>query len=131
MTEIPELLEQISQKIELAKTDRSAIVPSFCEAMRRQVTLLEYLCAANRDGVKVSTLPEILKPVCSEEGCNHDWRSPDACLLRIGQKWFCRDHHPRLKAGGVRPVGYSDPDPAAVRSGPLQSDPAQSDLGYE
>lgn len=41
--------------------------------------------------------------------CSKSWNTPDACLLNFNGVWLCREHHPPLSDGGVRPPGYSTP----------------------
>ncbi len=48
---------------------------------------------------------------CAFHDCTRTWRDYDACLLNFAARgepplWLCRDHHPPLSDGGVRPPGY-------------------------
>jgi len=60
---------------------------------------------------------------CSWHDCSRTWHDVDACLLNFAQRdeppiWLCRDHHPPLTDGGVRPPGYQ---PDAVARDALES----------
>ena len=51
---------------------------------------------------------------CAFDGCTRTWRDEDACLLNFAPRdtpalWFCRDHHPPLAEGGIRPSGWTPP----------------------
>ena len=48
---------------------------------------------------------------CSWHDCSRTWHDLDACLLNFAPRgepplWLCRDHHPPLSDGGIRPPGY-------------------------
>lgn len=65
-----------------------------------------------RNGVDPLESPLIEDVKCHK--CNKSWRAPDACILKIDGAWLCRDHHPSLKDGGIRPAGWQPPQ--AVRN---------------
>lgn len=57
------------------------------------------------------TWPIGLTTHCAHSGCSRTWRDYDACLLNFAPRdelpiWLCRDHHPPLSDGGIRPAGY-------------------------
>lgn len=48
---------------------------------------------------------------CSFHNCSRTWRDADACLLNFARRgeppiWLCRDHHPPLDKGTIRPPGW-------------------------
>lgn len=57
--------------------------------------------------------PIALTTHCAHSGCSRTWRDHDACLLNFAPRdtppiWLCRDHHPPLSDGGVRPAGWQN-----------------------
>jgi hypothetical protein len=57
------------------------------------------------------TWPIALNTHCAHVGCGRTWRDYDACLLNFARRdespiWLCRDHHPPMNDGGIRPAGY-------------------------
>lgn len=60
----------------------------------------------------IDTWPIAVTTHCAHADCARTWRDADACLLNFAQRgeppiWLCRDHHPPLSDGGVRPPGWS------------------------
>jgi hypothetical protein len=70
---------------------------------------LKYIVTVSRGGIgtqDASPKPEHVK--CSVEGCTKTSREFDACLLKIGNEWRCRDHHPEWK--GLQAPGWTGPE---------------------
>jgi hypothetical protein len=64
----------------------------------------------DRDGT-LRVLPHI---TCSFADCTQSSHDLDACLLNFAQRdeppiWLCRDHHPPLGDGDIRPPGWAPP----------------------
>lgn len=77
--------------------------------LRDILQLLEYHCTP-KNGIDAPIVALFGPAVsCQEDGCMKSWRDHDACLLSFNGSWLCRDHHPPLKDGGIRPVGWIEP----------------------
>lgn len=87
------------------------------ENIRARLARLEGLCqmlayfSAPSDEVPPDTWPISLNTHCAHTSCSRTWRDHDACLLNFARTdeppiWLCRDHHPPLSDGGIRPPGY-------------------------
>lgn len=55
--------------------------------------------------------PIALTTHCAHVSCGKTWRDFDACLLNFARRdeppiWLCRDHHPPLSDGSIRPPGW-------------------------
>ena len=73
--------------------------------------MLNYFSAPPSSDTPPDSWPIALTTHCAHTACSHTWRDLDACFLnfaRLGEPpiWLCRDHHPSLIEGGVRPPGY-------------------------
>lgn len=83
--------------------------PKYLPELRSIVALLEYY-AQPKEGIGPPTTPFFgPQPSCQHDGCMITWKDHDACLLNFNGRWLCREHHPPLNDGGIRPPGYQPP----------------------
>lgn len=99
-------LDQIGSHLRLPSNRLS--YPNFIAELRAIISLLEYHTCPKEGNEYLEGFrgPQVS---CQYEGCTKTWRDDDACLLFLDNQWLCRDHHPLLKKGGVRPPGYQPP----------------------
>lgn len=62
------------------------------------------------------------QPSCQADGCMKSWKDYDACMLNLNGKWLCRDHHPALRDGAIRPPGYHEPATTTAERDKLRQD---------
>jgi len=105
---LEQTIDQILKLVYGFREDHSKIRPGLTR-LEGLAKMLDYF-TLEKKGIELATETNKLEEVqCSFEGCKYSSRTHDACLLLIGGRWFCRDHQPKLKEGGVRPPGYQPP----------------------
>lgn len=69
---------------------------------------IEYLTTVDRSGISIEAPKPVSRDIrCEAPCCGATWRTPDACLLLINDKWYCRAHHPPVPAGFGNYVGFT------------------------
>lgn len=94
-------------------------VPSRLPRLEELHRMLTYFSTPTEVGGSVLTTSQ--PPIgslthCAFHSCAHTWRDYDACLLNFAPRdepplWLCRDHHPPLSDGGIRPPGWQPDTP--------------------
>ncbi len=91
-----------------AQPDR---VPSSLTRLEGLCKMLDYFCQPKITEGRGDHYALANATHCSWHSCDRTWRDYDACLLNFAPRgeppvWLCRDHHPPLSDGDVRPAGY-------------------------
>lgn len=84
------------------------------ERLHTHLSDIEYTVLVDRSPWTPSVPPDTrLRGLfhCTAPGCHVTWRTPDACLLRVGDEWRCRQHHPLRTR--------TDEDGIVTQSGPM------------
>lgn len=98
-------------KLSLELCENPDFVPSRLKELQDILQLLQYHSMSKSPG-DIKPPARIDNVKCSVEDCTCNSTQPDACILRFGNEWRCRDHHPPLKSGQIRPVGWTDTETA-------------------
>lgn len=112
------LADTLNELVALARHLRStpADVPKSLTRLEGLQQMLYYFCAPSTSPDTAEQWPTALTTHCAHANCGKTWRDFDACLLNFARAdeppiWLCRDHHPPLNDGGIRPPGWK-PDTA-------------------
>lgn len=110
------LTATLNELVALARHLRSvpADIPARLTRLEGLAKILAYFTTPPETGgttVEASQPPIASETHCSFHDCSRTWRDADACLLNFARRgepplWLCRDHHPQLSDGGVRPPGW-------------------------
>lgn len=119
------LAATLDELVALARGMREtpAIIPSRLTRLEGLAQMLAYFVAPHVPALidPSDAWPIALTTHCAHASCSRTWRDHDACLLNFAPRdtppiWLCRDHHPPLRDGGIRPPGWQ-PDTASRESG--------------
>lgn len=101
------LISTLNRLDKIGATIQRTNFRDYISELRTIVALFEYY-AQPQEGVGPPTT-QFFGPQVKCEECEKTWATPDACLLHLNGRWLCRDHHPPLNDGGIRPPGYQPP----------------------
>ncbi len=97
---------RLERFIEMLVAARASPTRAAFVQLHRDLNALEFVLLVDRSGWAPSVPdPELKRGLlrCAAPQCRATWRTPDACLLRVADAWYCRQHHP------VREYGLHDP----------------------
>lgn len=108
------LAATLDELVALARHLRAtpADIPGALTRLEGLQKMLDYFCAPrSAAGDAPDQCPIALTTHCAHASCSRTWRDYDACLLNFAKRdeppiWLCRDHHPPLSDGGIRPPGW-------------------------